>query len=231
MPSTQTIIIGVVYTIYSFLYFVAAVLISSRHKVFDRVVHSVFGAWDKGTRRTQIESFNLTKVAAIIATLPLVAHIVALSAGLSIPPKAADHLGLSVDSYPNLTGDLKTIVMMFDLVQLVWAVVMLYRLNSISNFTSHSERSLRSLTIIAIYIGSIGAIFCGRKQIEPWIWGVQLFFLLVSLLLVTVGGSAPHSIPVGPNGGLLYAAKGHIVAPLERGPSAEFRVFQNCPDT
>lgn len=230
MPSTQTIIIGVVYTIYSFLYFVAAVLISSRHKLFDGVVHSVFGAGDKSTSKKPLP-FNLTKVAAIIATLPLVAHIVALSAGLSIPPKAADHLGLSVDSYPNLTGDLKTIVMMFDLVQLVWAVVMLYRLNSISNFTSHSERSLRSLTIIAIYIGSIGAIFCGRKQIEPWIWGVQLFFLLVSLLLVTVGGSAPHSIPVDTKGGLRYTATGSIVAPLERGPSAEFRVFQNCPDT
>jgi len=227
MSSTQTTLIGVVYTIYSFLYFVAAVLISSRHGLFrfDQIVHSVFGDKKK-------KLFNLNKAAAIIATLPLVLHIVALSVGLSIPPKAADYLGVSVDSYPNLTGDLKTIIMMFDLVQLAWAVVMLYRLNSESKTPSLQEqRSLRSLTIIAIYIGSIGAIFCGRKQIEPWIWGVQLFFLSGSLLIVTVLGSAPHSLNVSEGTLLPAKAAAYSVVPLQRGPSAEFRVFQNCPDT
>jgi hypothetical protein len=138
----------------------------------------------------------------------------------------ADNLGFPTDSYPNLTGDRKTIVMVFDLVQAAWAAVMIHRLYS-KNYTS-SDDELRALTVVAIYIGSIGAIFCGAKQDKHWIWIVQWSLLLLSIITVTLHAPAPG----GPSTEVSVStpADNGRVRGFSRGRMGRFRAVQTCPD-
>jgi hypothetical protein len=219
MSSTSTIVIGVIYTIYSFLYFVAAMFISE----LPQPVRQLLTALNCNNIAVGVDKW---RVGAILATLPLVAHIVLLSSGLSMPPSLADNLGFPTDSYPNLTGDRKTIVMVFDLVQAAWAAVMVHRLYS-NNYTSN-DGELRALTVVAIYIGSIGAIFCGAKQDKHWIWIVQWSLLLLSIITVTLHD--PDSAGQRAGGSGATSTANNRASGFSRGITGRFRAVQTCPD-
>tara|TARA_B110000914_G_scaffold166593_1_gene147134 strand:+ start:767 stop:1201 length:435 start_codon:yes stop_codon:yes gene_type:complete len=143
-----------------------------------------------------------------------------------MPPSLADNLGFPTDSYPNLTGDRKTIVMVFDLVQAAWAAVMVHRLYS-NNYTSN-DGELRALTVVAIYIGSIGAIFCGAKQDKHWIWIVQWSLLLLSIITVTLHD--PDSAGQRAGGSGATSTANNRASGFSRGITGRFRAVQTCPD-